>query len=416
MLLDVAEDLHRIVILHLNSADSLMALCLTAKQFPQLCAAVAREKLQKSPRFALRCVFGLPHLQQLALVQRAESISGSWKAVHARCLTGTCGVATRKQLRDGCRHAWSCDDHHPELLTALTLLFYRRRQHRSEGGLSALGSLSPPITPGSTSAATSALLRLARSKDVRALLAVILNEDPVAASAAARALGLLGSEPPARDVAVRALVRALLDGSEHELPHGARALQELARRHAPAIATMLDVGAIPALVALLEGGSDRRCPHLRRTVATQLSSPSPPPLLRPPSTQPLAPPQQAQRRGRAQVARQARRGGGARDRGVGRRGHHRACRRLRLERGTAAQQGRAPLPRAARPRSARPHRGGGGAQRHHCGGGVRCGARKILALLSRHSAVLELRLPCHSKWRARPACERPSRGVGEFSI
>ena len=43
---------------------------------------------------------------------------------------------------------------------------------------------------------------------------------------------------------------------------------------------------------------------------------------------------------------------------------------------------------------------------------MRCGARKILALLSRHSAVLELR---HSKWRARPACEaeRPSRGVGE---
>ena len=33
------------------------------------------------------------------------------------------------------------------------------------------------------------------------LLAVILNEDPVAASSAAKALGLLGSHPRARDVA-----------------------------------------------------------------------------------------------------------------------------------------------------------------------------------------------------------------------
>ena len=35
-------------------------------------------------------------------------------------------------------------------------------------------------------------MRLARSTEVRVLLAVILNEDPVAASLAAKTLGLLG--------------------------------------------------------------------------------------------------------------------------------------------------------------------------------------------------------------------------------
>ena len=68
-------------------------------------------------------------------------------------------------------------------------------------------------------------MRLARSKEVRVLLAVVLNEDPIAASSAAKALGLLGSQPRARDLAVPALVNALLAGADHELPHGARALQ-----------------------------------------------------------------------------------------------------------------------------------------------------------------------------------------------
>ena len=211
-----------------------MALRETAKQFSQLCAEDAWSKLRMSPRIALHCVYGLPHLQQLALVQRAQALAESLRdeemhleiahcAEHGRCRQLRRGAVTRAQRRvnpgladGGDRHAWTCDDHHPELLTAMTLALYCAAAR----GRAAAWQLE----------GCPALMRLARSKEVRVLLAVVLNEDPVAASSAAKALGLLGSHPRARDVAVPALVHALLAGADHELPHGARALQ--ARRSA----------------------------------------------------------------------------------------------------------------------------------------------------------------------------------------
>ena len=211
-----------------------MALRETAKQFSQLCAEDAWSKLRMSPRIALHCVYGLPHLQQLALVQRAQALAESLRdeemhleiahcAEHGRCRQLRRGAVTRAQRRvnpgladGGDRHAWTCDDHHPELLTAMTLALYCAAAR----GRAAAWQLE----------GCPALMRLARSKEVRVLLAVVLNEDPVAASSAAKALGLLGCHPRARDVAVPALVHALLAGADHELPHGARALQ--ARRSA----------------------------------------------------------------------------------------------------------------------------------------------------------------------------------------
>ena len=310
-----------------------MALRETAKQFSQLCAEDAWSKLRMSPRIALHCVYGLPHLQQLALVQRAQALAESLRdeemhleiahcAEHGRCRQLRRGAVTRAQRRvnpgladGGDRHAWTCDDHHPELLTAMTLALYCAAAR----GRAAAWQLE----------GCPALMRLARSKEVRVLLAVVLNEDPVAASSAAKALGLLGSHPRARDVAVPALVHALLAGADHELPHGARALQarrsaacgppawavdygespsprtptptcpppaprraaplpppaarrphpvlpsqphhapqEMARRHAEAIGAMLAAGAIPALVSLLRGESDRS----KRNAAAALKS------------------------------------------------------------------------------------------------------------------------------------------------
>ena len=197
-----------------------MALRETAKQFSQLCAEDAWSKLRMSPRIALHCVYGLPHLQQLALVQRAQALAESLRdeemhleiahcAEHGRCRQLRRGAVTRAQRRvnpglaDGSdRHAWTCDDHHPELLTAMTLALYCAAAR----GRAAAWQLE----------GCPALMRLARSKEVRVLLAVVLNEDPVAASSAAKALGLLGSHPRARDFAVPALVHALLAGADHE--------------------------------------------------------------------------------------------------------------------------------------------------------------------------------------------------------
>ena len=155
-----------------------MALCATAKQFHQLCAEAAWSKLRMSPRIALRCVYGLPHLQQLALVQRAQALAESWRdeempleiahcKEHGRCRQLRRGAVTRAQRRDNPgladgadRHAWGCDDHHPELLTAMTLALYcaaaRRRAAAAVYGQgsgsddSSSGPGSPPSpAPGS---------------------------------------------------------------------------------------------------------------------------------------------------------------------------------------------------------------------------------------------------------------------------
>lgn len=301
-------------------AEGLMALLAVARQFRPLCEETVRAQLMEKGRpscaYGPPSAYGLPPLQCLALIQRSRLLCEGWGddvaaaevrycTQHGRLRHLRRGAVTRAQMRDAgvhgqleCeRRAWACDHHFPELLTAMTLVHHhasvaRRRAagcaaHSSSssggdgggdsGGEASVSSSGTPAeqqqaSPMAADAAAAmaataavasppsgcpALLRLARSKDVRVLLTVVLNEDAVAASAAAKALGQLGGAPRARAVCVPSLVAALRWGREHELPHGARALQEMARRHAAAIAAMLDAGAIPALVALLQGDSDR---------------------------------------------------------------------------------------------------------------------------------------------------------------
>lgn len=90
-----------------------------------------------------------------------------------------------------------------------------------------------------------ALVRLARCKNARVLVAVVLHEDAGASSIAAKALGQLCAAPSPRALAVSSLVDALLHGGDHEKPQGARALQEMARRDKEAIGAMLSSEAIP---------------------------------------------------------------------------------------------------------------------------------------------------------------------------
>ena len=107
----LAVEIVLVVVSHLESAESLMVLRTTAKQFHQLCAEAAWSKLQTSPRIALRCVYGLPHLQQLALVQRAQTLADGWRdeempleiahcKEHGRCRQLRRGAVTRAQRRD----------------------------------------------------------------------------------------------------------------------------------------------------------------------------------------------------------------------------------------------------------------------------------------------------------------------------
>ena len=94
-----------------------------------------------------------------------------------------------------------------------------------------------------------ALVRLARCKNARVLVAVVLHEDAGASSIAAKALGQLCAAPSPRALAVSSLVDALLHGGDHEKPQGARALQEMARRDKEAIGAMLSSEAIPGMAA-----------------------------------------------------------------------------------------------------------------------------------------------------------------------
>ena len=95
-----------------------------------------------------------------------------------------------------------------------------------------------------------ALVRLARCKNARVLVAVVLHEDAGASSIAAKALGQLCAAPSPRALAVSSLVDALLNGGDHEKPQGARALQEMARRDKEAIGAMLSSEAIPGTTRL----------------------------------------------------------------------------------------------------------------------------------------------------------------------
>jgi len=300
-----------------------MALLAVSSLFKPLCLEAVLTQLQEKGKPCCThgppMTYGLPPMQRLALIQRSRLLCEGWGdeeaavevrycTLHGRLRQLRRGAVTRAQLRDAGspgqleseRHAWACDRHFPELLTAMTLAHHhalaarrraagcaaRRGSGNGGGGTEGSGSGpgAPPdqqqaspmgaaaaaaavamaamaaSPPSSSSMGCPALLRLARSKDVRVLLTVVLNEDAVAASAAAKALGQLGGAPRARALGVPSLVEALRWGREHELPHGARALQEMARRHSAAIAAMLQAGAIPALVALLqrEGpGNDR---------------------------------------------------------------------------------------------------------------------------------------------------------------
>ena len=119
-----------------------------------------------------------------------------------------------------------------------------------------------------------ALVRLARCKNARVLVAVVLHEDAGASSIAAKALGQLCAAPSPRALAVSSLVDALLHGGDHEKPQGARALQEMARRDKEAIGAMLSSEAIPGMAASPQPFSPR----------TPLLTPSSPPL--PSSPQP----------------------------------------------------------------------------------------------------------------------------------
>ena len=105
-----------------------------------------------------------------------------------------------------------------------------------------------------------ALVRLARCKNARVLVAVVLHEDAGASSIAAKALGQLCAAPSPRALAVSSLVDALLHGGDHEKPQGARALQEMARRDKEAIGAMLSSEAIPGTAAALSPLSPRT-PH-----------------------------------------------------------------------------------------------------------------------------------------------------------
>jgi hypothetical protein len=162
----LAVEIVLVVVSHLESAESLMVLRTTAKQFHQLCAEAAWSKLQTSPRIALRCVYGLPHLQQLALVQRAQTLADGWRdeempleiahcKEHGRCRQLRRGAVTRAQRRDnpgladgGDRHAWDCDDHHPELLTAMTLALYCAAARRRAAAVYGQGSGSDDSSSG----------------------------------------------------------------------------------------------------------------------------------------------------------------------------------------------------------------------------------------------------------------------------
>ena len=105
-----------------------------------------------------------------------------------------------------------------------------------------------------------ALVRLARCKNARVLVAVVLHEDAGASSIAAKALGQLCAAPSPRALAVSSLVDALLNGGDHEKPQGARALQEMARRDKEAIGAMLSSEAIPGMAAAPSPFSPRT-PH-----------------------------------------------------------------------------------------------------------------------------------------------------------
>ena len=104
-----------------------------------------------------------------------------------------------------------------------------------------------------------ALVRLARCKNARVLVAVVLHEDAGASSIAAKALGQLCAAPSPRALAVSSLVDALLHGGDHEKPQGARALQEMARRDKEAIGAMLSSEAIPGMAAVADHSP--RTPH-----------------------------------------------------------------------------------------------------------------------------------------------------------
>ena len=164
------------------------------------------------------------------------------------------------QAGEGGAGGSACDARYPELLSAMafgmraaaTLAAARRAHAAAE----ARGLADTPGFPRLHEAPMfgtpefPALVRLARCKNARVLVAVVLHEDAGASSIAAKALGQLCAAPSPRALAVSSLVDALLNGGDHEKPQGARALQEMARRDKEAIGAMLSSEAIPGTTQL----------------------------------------------------------------------------------------------------------------------------------------------------------------------
>ncbi len=192
-----------------------------------------------------------------------------------------------------------------------------------------------------------ALVRLARCKNARVLVAVVLHEDAGASSIAAKALGQLCAAPSPRALAVSSLVDALLNGGDHEKPQGARALQEMARRDKEAIGAMLSSEAIPGTTQLPPPHHPSHHAALTTHPSSDALLPSPPrrsPRLAPPlGLGPLPP----QRRRRPQIPCQTRpeRGEGDGERGGG------PCPRRPPPGATRRRPARPPGPHALPPRS-----------------------------------------------------------------
>ena len=285
-------------------AESLLALCETSREFGVLAREVGAARMKHAPRWAARALYGIGNpLHQLALAERAQQICDSWSDAHAeirhceehgRCRQLRRGVVTRAQVPapslcaaqrtapsprsvpsltpppppppqlradptlqagEGGAGGSACDARYPELLSAMafgmraaaTLAAARRAHAAAE----ARGLADTPGFPRLHEAPMfgtpefPALVRLARCKNARVLVAVVLHEDAGASSIAAKALGQLCAAPSPRALAVSSLVDALLHGGDHEKPQGARALQEMARRDKEAIGAMLSSEAIP---------------------------------------------------------------------------------------------------------------------------------------------------------------------------